>query len=99
MKKLHESLSVLKTEDLELFPSIHYPRDWKIGLLYREELEYFRALDGEKDSMLINLAGEDDSDNEIDSGIWLPVDCHFHNLTPVNDPGDPENIVAESVSH
>lgn len=95
MQNLHESLSVLKIEDIDLFPAV-VACDLKVGLLYCEELEYFRALNGEEDHMLINLVGEDDAET---GGTWYPVDCYFHDLTPVNDPGDPEDIVAESVAH
>ncbi|RPB10032.1 hypothetical protein P167DRAFT_566877 [Morchella conica CCBAS932] len=96
MQKLHESLSVLKIEDIDLFPAVlAHCRDWKVALLYCEELEYFRALNGEEDRMLIDLTGEDDIER---GGTWCSVDCHFHDLTPVNDPGDPEDIVADIIA-
>lgn len=91
LKTVHESLNNLFEDELELYPACS--GNTKVGLLYREESpEYFQPLET-KNSIPIALT---DPSNPRQL-IHLIVDCHFHHLTPLNNPKG-ERITAELVT-
>jgi predicted Zn-ribbon and HTH transcriptional regulator len=73
------------------------------------ELSLFPACQGSSQTALLNfdrctecfqrLKPNDFNNVKVSNGpgmVWLTIDCHFYDLTPLNSPG--EEVIAESAS-